>query len=343
MSATGGLLGREDFSIGEDMVPRNKVNRPIEEWTWRDHVFNGISLDEKFKMEDMWDEHTRKMMDSILTHTSPEETIVNSRDTNVRGITLSNSSENDFKSKSDVNGKLITKRKRKATKKGNKNYPTKPKKDYKKMNKEVLYEQHLEGREAIYEPLYDSSPFDVQPFSTNANRLWEKGPDIGVWRSMNGIGVWYPPYEWIYPKLEYEKIWCFINLMDNFGHPMKYRLNGTNDQGYIGIQFYDNEGDVLSWSSDEDYIVSPVKYVNETLEDYIYRPRSPEQISKFKHLPWVIKSNGLWDTEANLDERANTKDIFGRSPFRLYRRRGVYPRNPPTSGGDRPSHIEPIY
>tara|TARA_B100001094_G_scaffold333346_1_gene410966 strand:+ start:7621 stop:8496 length:876 start_codon:yes stop_codon:yes gene_type:complete len=265
IEVSGGTFGDMlNFSIGEDMVPRNKLTHPKEEWSWRDRVFNGISLDEKFEMEDKWDAHTKKRMDIILSHAStPKDTVINSRDvqSNKGVIHITGNGANPSFPRGQ---KLVTKRKRPATKKGNKNYETKPiKKEVQKLNKVFLLEEYEDMREKIYDPHYESDPFEAQPFVTDTMLNWKdyKGP--GIWRD----GYFFPPYQWTTnpPGLDsFEKIWCLIQLVDSGGYSKMYKtFSDSNRETCWGLQFFDSVSEIAC--DETQYHISPTKFIHETL------------------------------------------------------------------------------
>tara|TARA_B110000285_G_C15118145_1_gene615391 strand:+ start:456 stop:1109 length:654 start_codon:yes stop_codon:yes gene_type:complete len=172
-------------------------------------------------------------MVSLLEEGKP--TIVNDR--NVSDVVVMSETSRKRFEKGD--GKF-TSRKRGATKESMSK--SREKKIISKVNKFLEQEEHEKMREYIYDPLYDSSLTDSQPYEINSCGDGYSGPGKII------QGYFFPPPCWIYPKDEYEKIMCHIDAIEN-GYGRKYKLNyyrgDKQMKNPIGIVFFKKEEDIV--------------------------------------------------------------------------------------------------
>ena len=202
--------------------------------SWSDVTINNVYIDETINSE----EAIKKIeLDQYVASLQEkgEPTIVNERyvsDT----VMMSETSRKSFE-KGD--GKF-TFRKRGATKEGK--GKSREKKNIFKMNKFLELEEYNSMRDKIYEAIYDSSLTDTQPFEINNDGVGYPGPG----KIINGL--FFPPPRWIYPKTDYEKIWCHIEAIEN-GYGRKYQLmyNISDEEmkNPIGIVFFKEQNDVV--------------------------------------------------------------------------------------------------
>lgn len=236
-----------------DVVHRREIN---EKSTWADRVINGIHLNDTC----FWDEGIRILNNqrSSSEGVVAPPTVVNSRENQYE--VLMTESGKRFEEKGE--GKFYRKRKINKTKK---NYRTKPKTNVIKRSKITTLEEDDEWRSTeAYEPIYDDSPFEYQPFEVSCPGVHPqikgryKGPGyLCMGKSfMSSLfnGAWYfPPVKWMYPKTDYLSIFLEIDYIQTNRRRMFDILSGKNaryvsdiwindKEGGYGIKFYDDDG-----------------------------------------------------------------------------------------------------
>lgn len=157
-------------------------------------------------------------------------TIVNER--NVDGtIHINSSDESRFKRKGDGK-KLYTYRERNSTNPNKKRVSKPVTKNIEKRNKITNLEEYIEMRERFFDPIYEGDLTDIQGFEIVPH----------YWVDYDGPGKviddqFFPPPRWIYPGVDYEKIWCHIDAIEN-GFFRKYRILYDSDLKPYGVRFF---------------------------------------------------------------------------------------------------------
>ena len=133
----------------------DKVGSVYPRARWSDVTIHNVPLETTFEYQDQIYMIEDKIHESIHIGDDLDSMVINSRDK--FGYSLS-SVESFDKAKMYDGDRLFTYRKRQGLKKRSKKYPTKPKKIYNRMNKEVEHEQYIYFRMEIHDPKYEGEP-----------------------------------------------------------------------------------------------------------------------------------------------------------------------------------------